>query len=117
MVIIRSPHKNGAAAVALCTLMSISTGQAAGITICPQKYGQLEWDNCLGVYYFPDGTRYVGQFQNNKFHGWGALVSRSRWTCVGFVERGKLVGTCLPQKPKKKGDGADENRNIFANSI
>ncbi|KAH8364038.1 hypothetical protein KR084_001768 [Drosophila pseudotakahashii] len=27
----------------------------------------------LGVYYYPDGTRYTGEFKNNRFHGRGTI--------------------------------------------
>ena len=102
---------------ALCILAKITVAEGSGITLCPGSYDKVLWNDCLGIYTFSDGTKYIGKFANNKFHGWGALVWRSKGTCVGFFERGKIVGRCLLQKPKKKKDRHNENRNIFANPI
>ena len=83
----------------------------------PPNYGQIEWNNCLGVYYFPDGTKYVGEFQKNKFHGRGLMVWNHKSACLGIFNRGKLEGKCLIHKPKRRKDRSNANRNIFAKGI
>ena len=80
---------------ALFVLMHISAAESSGIPRCPGAYGGAVWNDCLGIYTFPDGTQYIGKFRNSKFHGWGVLVSQHRGTCIGFFKRGKFVGRCL----------------------
>ncbi len=94
------PHKMGAAVVALGTLISLPPGRSWPNINLPPNYGQIEWNNCLGVYYFPDGTKYVGEFQKNKFHGRGLMVWNHKSACLGIFNRGKLEGKCLIHKPK-----------------
>jgi hypothetical protein len=110
-------HKMGAAVVALSTLINLPAADAGRISICPPNYGQVEWNNCLGVYYFPDGTKYVGEFQKDKFHGRGLIVWNHKSACLGIFNRGKLEGKCLIHKPKRRKDRPNANRNFFARGI
>jgi hypothetical protein len=41
---------------------------------CPED-PNVFWDNCFGTYTFPDGAKYVGEWQDNSFNGQGTLVS------------------------------------------
>ena len=94
-------YKEEAILTALCVLIHISAAEDSGIPLCPGAYGGVVWNDCLGVYTFPDGTKYIGKFRNNKFHGWGALVSRRRGTCVGYFENGKMVEKKCLLKPSE----------------
>jgi len=83
---------------ALFVLMHISEAHSSGIQRCPGAYGGTVWHDCIGIYTFLNGTQYMGKFRNNKFHGWGLLVSPHRGTCVGFSNKGKIVAKkCLPK--------------------
>jgi hypothetical protein len=70
-------YKEGAILPALCVLMHISAAEGSGTSLCPEAYGRAVWNDCLGIYNFPDGTKYVGKFRNNKFHGWGLIAALS----------------------------------------
>lgn len=50
------------------------------LSVIPQSDGSMdsckaehpkEWSNCQGTISLPNGDRYVGDFVNGKFHGWG----------------------------------------------
>ncbi|MBI78655.1 MAG: hypothetical protein CMM53_12940 [Rhodospirillaceae bacterium] len=89
--------------MALCILMHVSYAESSAAFFCPGTYNITPWNNCLGVYMFPDGTKYIGSFRKNKFHGWGALVSPRRGTCFGFFKKGKMVEKkCLEKTPKHR---------------
>ena len=104
-LVMQSPHKTRTALVVFCTLIFLSSpAEVAQISLCPTGYGKVEWNNCLGVYYFPDGTKYVGQFRENKFHGWGAIVWHRKGVCLGCFKSGALVGRCLFPPSKTKED-------------
>ena len=64
------------------------------------KFAYSEYRKFSEVYYFPDGTKYVGEFQKNKFHGRGLMVWNHKSACLGIFNRGKLEGKCLIHKPK-----------------
>ena len=103
--IMQPPHKTRTALAVFCTLIFLSSpAEVAQISLCPTGYGEVEWNNCLGVYYFPDGTKYVGQFRENKFHGWGAIVWHRKGVCLGCFNSGVLVGRCLFPPSKIKED-------------
>ena len=40
---------------------------------CPSDRNQA-WTDCTGVYSYPDGSRYVGEFRDNKRSGQGTLT-------------------------------------------
>ena len=63
----QAPHKMVAAIVALGTAISLPTAEAGQIPICPPNYGQIEWTNCLGVYYFPDAQSMLENSERTNF--------------------------------------------------
>ena len=78
----------------------ISTVAEAFLPKCAGLYQTTDWNNCLGIYVFPDGTVYIGEFKKNKFHGRGVIISRRRGTCVGNFKYGELRGPCAaPARP------------------
>jgi len=77
-----------------------SSGVSFGMTQCKGTYSNNTWTNCVGVFNFPDGTKYIGAFYKNKFHGKGTLVYPTRRTVICEFENGKVKGKCVRQKPK-----------------
>ena len=51
--------------------------------------------NGRGAFRFPDGSRYIGQFENGEIHGWGSLLHNSghryRGTWAGRLPNGKGI--------------------------
>ena len=46
----------------------------------------------IGVYTFFDGTKYEGNFRNNKFHGKGVLYTNEGTVYNGTWKNGKMTG-------------------------
>jgi hypothetical protein len=84
------------AAVILSSL--ITFGLAASIAAaqshlppCPSDRNQV-WTDCTGAYSSPDGSRYVGEFRDNKRNGQGALTFANGDKYVGEWSDGKENG-------------------------
>jgi hypothetical protein len=60
---------------------------------CP-KYGY--WNNCIGTYASADGTKYVGEFMDGKYHGRGTETSADGKTKEGLWENNKFLDTRKP---------------------
>ena len=87
----------------LCLTIAVflgSAGVSVGLPKCDGSYKYSTWTNCVGVYTFPDGTKYFGKFFNQKFHGKGRLVHPKRGTVVCEFENGKVKGKCALEKPE-----------------
>ena len=87
----------------ICLTISVLLGSAGvsfAVPQCKGSYNNNTWTNCVGVYTFPDGTKYIGAFYKNKFHGKGTVVSPTRRTVVCEFANGKVKGKCVSQKPK-----------------
>tara|TARA_B100000959_G_scaffold25115_1_gene24311 strand:+ start:53 stop:310 length:258 start_codon:yes stop_codon:yes gene_type:complete len=50
------------------------------------------WTNCEGTFTFPDGHKYVGEWEDGKFHGQGTMtdaegtVKKGTWFYGEFLE-------------------------------
>jgi hypothetical protein len=58
---------------------------------CPSDRNQV-WSNCTAVYSYPDGSRYVGEFRDNKRNGQGTLTFANGDKYVGEWSDGKENG-------------------------
>src|SRR5271167_4151141 len=50
--------------ITFCLAPSIGAAQSH-LPQCPSERNQI-WTDCTGVYSYPDGSRYVGEFRDNK---------------------------------------------------
>lgn len=50
---------------------SLSSVQASDLPKCQGSYEKNTWTNCVGTRTFADGMTYVGEFNDNEFHGQG----------------------------------------------
>lgn len=50
------------------------------------------WTNCQGTLTFPSGNKYVGEFRDNKFSGWGTYAFASGNKYVGEFKDDKFSG-------------------------
>ena len=48
--------------------------------------------NCQGAKYFPNGEKYIGEFQNNQFNGFGIYVFSYGETYIGEWKDGQIHG-------------------------
>ena len=46
---------------------------ASPLPNCPSDIN-ARWHNCFGTYNFSDGSKYVGEYKDDKFHGQGAYT-------------------------------------------
>jgi hypothetical protein len=89
----RWPH---VAAIILSSLItfglapSIAAAQSH-LPPCPSDRNQV-WTDCTGAYSYPDGSRYVGEFRDNKRNGQGALTFANGDKYVGEWSDGKENG-------------------------
>ena len=108
----------GLAATILSSL--ITFGLAPGIAAaqshlpeCPSDRNQV-WTACTGAYSYPDGSRYVGEFRNNKRSGQGTLTFANGDKYVGEWSDGKENGHgtyTFINGSKYVGDWRDGKRN------
>jgi hypothetical protein len=57
---------------------------------CPQN--PIPWANCQGTLTGPDGSKYVGAFKDDKFHGQGTFTTSDGIIYVGEWKDGKQNG-------------------------
>jgi S1-C subfamily serine protease len=48
------------------------------------------WNNCYGIVIFPSGAKYIGEFQDNKYHGQGTFTHTDETTQRGIWENGEF---------------------------
>jgi hypothetical protein len=80
---------------------------------CPSDRNQV-WNNCTGVYGYPDGSRYFGEFTDNKRSGQGTLTFANGDKYVGEWSDGKENGQgtyTFVSGDKYVGDWWDSKRN------
>jgi hypothetical protein len=59
---------------------------------CPSDTGDSFWTNCEGTVTSTDGSKYVGEFRNNKPNGQGTLTWANGSKYVGGFSDGKMKG-------------------------
>jgi len=52
-------------------VLLFGAGEAWSLPKCPGSYNQNTWHNCFGTFTRADGSRYVGEWRDGKFHGQG----------------------------------------------
>ena len=69
----------------LILLTFLLTGSAFGqnnLAVC-QGTDSVQWSNCFGIYTFPNGEKYIGDFKDGQFNGQGTLKLSSGNKYVG----------------------------------
>ena len=80
----------------ICAALMLSASEAWTLPNCPSNPNAI-WTNCVGTYTWPDGTRYVGEWQDDKSTGQGTTTwgPESEWfgdTYVGEFIDGQFNG-------------------------
>lgn len=96
----KSPHSPsqwadmGRAAVFLVACLFFSehaTSQNRTLPACISEKNS-EWDGCIGIYKFPNGATYVGEFSNGTFEGNGRISWGTGDIYIGEFSKGVLHG-------------------------
>jgi dienelactone hydrolase len=67
----------------------LSSTEGWSLPPCPEKG---DWNNCFGTYTSDDGTKYVGEWKNDQFHGQGTETYANGDKYVGQWKDGKYHG-------------------------
>ena len=59
---------------------------------CPADDPSLVWDNCFGTYGYDNGSKYVGEWKDDNFHGRGTYTYADGDKYVGEYKEGKSHG-------------------------
>ena len=54
-------------------LLLVHVSSAVALPPCPTD-PTAYWDNCEGVYTYPEGDKYVGEWKDDKYHGHGTFT-------------------------------------------
>jgi len=73
-------------------LLLLSSTEGWSLPPCPGSYNYRTWTDCEGTYTTASGTKYVGQWKDNKPHGQGTTTTASRTKYVGQWKNGKRHG-------------------------
>ena len=46
-----------------------------------------KWNNCFGIETFPSGSKYVGEFKDDEYHGQGTYISANGSMYVGQYKK------------------------------
>jgi hypothetical protein len=65
---------------------------------CP-KDTRVQWSGCRGTRTYPDGIRYVGEWERGKYHGRGTLSMEDGHRISGSFKDGKLEGPATMTMP------------------
>jgi hypothetical protein len=72
-------------------LAPVSVDAQSQLPPCPSDRNQ-GWTNCTGVYSFPNGSKYGGEFRKNKQNGQGTMTFANGDKYVGEWSDGKENG-------------------------
>ena len=74
----------------LCLTVAVllgSAGEAWSLPKCPGSYNQNTWHNCFGTFTWTDGSKYVGEFRDDKPNGQGTYIFADGSIHVGEIRR------------------------------
>ena len=75
--------------IALLALLLTTTAHA--LPDCPKDQTQ-RYHNCYGTFTIPDGSKYTGEYKDNKRHGKGTVTSPDGYNYVGEFKDDKKHG-------------------------
>lgn len=101
--------------VAACLVVLDRTGATGQSSLppCPEDQNQ-RWHDCLGTYTWPDGEKYVGEWQEEQVHGRGTFTWADGRKYVGEWKDGERNGRgtfTWADGRKYVGEWKDDKRN------
>ncbi|MBI36918.1 MAG: hypothetical protein CL568_04975 [Alphaproteobacteria bacterium] len=69
------------------TLLLGVIGSSSALSPCPSSDSEV-WDNCQGTHIWESGSKYVGGWKNNEFHGYGIYTHENGEIKEGVWENG-----------------------------
>ena len=85
-----------------------------GLPPCLGDWATSFWTNCVGTFTEPSGSKYVGQFWDDKYNGQGTFITPSGDQYVGEFRDNKYNGQgtfTFPDGEKYVGEFRDDKRN------
>ena len=85
-----------------------------GLPPCLGDWATSFWTNCVGTFTEPSGSKYVGQFWDDKYNGQGTFITPSGDQYVGEFRDNKDNGQgtfTFPDGEKYVGEFRDDKRN------
>lgn len=76
-----------------------STGASVALPPCPPGQGSISptYHNCFGTYTFIDGSKYVGEWRDDRQHGTGTYIHADGRVDTGIWEDDKFQGPSPPE--------------------
>ena len=74
----------------LCLTFAVllfSAGEAWSLPKCPSNWTWNTWTNCFGTFTWTDGSKYVGEFRDDKPNGQGTYIFADGSIHVGEIRR------------------------------
>ena len=79
--------------ISVCLVVLLFTaGESFALPKCPGSYNENTWTNCSGTHTSADGTKYVGEWRNDKAHGQGTTTFADGNKYVGEYRDGSYHG-------------------------
>ena len=85
-----------------------------GWSLPPCGSPESTWTNCVGTYTFDDGSKYVGEWEDDNYHGHGTYTYASGSKYIGEYRDGKILQIGIRQDYEKSFLGYE--RRAEANS-
>ena len=91
------------------SLIFVLLSLAAHAYALPDCTGEREtWDDCFGSIIYPDGSKYDGEFKDNKFHGKGTFALANGREIKGIWADNKYIYESAEHRRREENNARTE---------